>query len=458
MKITAIHINDFRQFNDFHLDLTYPAGHEKEGKPLDKVCFIGQSGTGKTTILKTMVELLKSQRLLLNQEDLKDQSMIFTIEAVYNESEELLGKLSKEHLNRFKNASKYFSIYPKPFIEENYEKYLENWRNVLIYFPSELQEIQDQNKTTTERSFFEKLVQDNEDSKKKISDELTNLKEKKIYDFSVDSAQTIWKSVLIDAKEYMVSELSFSQKISKALVKNSDKADDILKEFRTWQKNNPSPFKDLAKVLNPIIKRFNIRVKEDFDFEKAEDLEFIKLETLNQSAVPYNIWSTGTKQVVLTAIPIHKLDTNKTVILIDEPERSLYPDIQQEIIGYYTNLAPTAQFFFATHSPIIASSFEPWEIVELKFDYNKGKVIQEKYYEGERHVGNYTINPQYLRWDSILTRVFDLKERGNEKRIEKLMELAAIEKRIEKEPDKKLKAEIYKEYKKLSDLLDWETK
>ena len=146
------------------------------------------------------------------------------------------------------------------------------------------------------------------------------------------------------------------------------------------------------------------------------------------------------------------------MILIDEPERSLFPDIQQEIIDYYTNLAPKAQFFFATHSPIIASSFEPWEIVELKFDYEKGIVYQEEYFEGERHVDNYFINPQYLRWDSILTKVFDLKERGNEKRIEKLMELAAIGKRIEKEPDKSKKATIYKEYKKLSELLDWETK
>jgi AAA15 family ATPase/GTPase len=156
-------------------------------------------------------------------------------------------------------------------------------------------------------------------------------------------------------------------------------------------------------------------VKENFDFERAEDLEFIKL------------------------------DTNKTIILIDEPEHSLYPDIQQEIIGYYTQLAPKAQFFFATHSPIIASSFEPWEIVELKFDYEKGIVYHEKYFEGERHMDNYFINPQYLMWDSILTKVFDLKERGNEKR-------------IEKEPSKAKKTEIYKKYKKLSELLDWETK
>ncbi|MBM3435855.1 MAG: ATP-binding protein [Bacteroidetes bacterium] len=455
MKITGIHINDYQQFNDFHLDLTYPKGHEKEGKPLEKVCFIGQSGTGKTTIIKVLVNLIKSRRIIIGNEELKDAIISYRVKIAYKNVFSEVGKFSK----RNEYDLDYFEVRDNDAIyREEHDRYIKDWKTILIYFPSELQEIQDQSKAKTEKSFFEKLVQDTDESRKKISDEIVNLKEKKFYDFSVDNTQTIWKSILIDAKDYMVNELSYSQKISKALVKNSDKADELLKEFKNWQKKNPSPFKDLAKVLNPIIQRFNIKVKEDFDFERAEDLEFIKLETLNQSSVPFNFWSTGTKQVVLTAIPIHKLDTNKTIILIDEPERSLYPDIQQEIIDYYTQLAPNAQFFFATHSPIIASSFEPWEIIELKFNYEKGKVYQEKYFEGERDVKNYFINPQYLRWDSILTKVFDLKERGNEKRIEKLMELAAIGKRIEKEPDKKKKAEIYKEYKKLSELLDWETK
>ena len=59
MKINGIHINDFQQFKDFHLDLTYPKGHEKEGQPLDKICFIGQSGTGKTTLLNIIMEFTK---------------------------------------------------------------------------------------------------------------------------------------------------------------------------------------------------------------------------------------------------------------------------------------------------------------------------------------------------------------------------------------------------------------
>ena len=143
---------------------------------------------------------------------------------------------------------------------------------------------------------------------------------------------------------------------------------------------------------------------------------------------------------------------------IDEPEISLFPDIQMMIIDYYTNLAQKAQFFYATHSPIIASSFEPWEIVELKFDYDNGNVFQEKYFEGERHIDNYFIDPRYLRWDSVLKKVFDLKERGNELRVKKLMEIATLESKIKKASDKNEKIELYKEYKKLAELLDWEMK
>ena len=69
MKITKISISDFHQFQNFELDLTYPKGHDKVGKPLDKVCFIGQSGTGKTTILEMIraAALMSTQYRLINR-------------------------------------------------------------------------------------------------------------------------------------------------------------------------------------------------------------------------------------------------------------------------------------------------------------------------------------------------------------------------------------------------------
>ena len=56
--------------------------------------------------------------------------------------------------------------------------------------------------------------------------------------------------------------------------------------------------------------------------------------------------------------------------MIDEPERSLYPDMQMDLMEHYQNLAPEAQFIVATHSPFIAASFEPEERFILYFDEN----------------------------------------------------------------------------------------
>ena len=68
-----------------------------------------------------------------------------------------------------------------------------------------------------------------------------------------------------------------------------------------------------------------------------------------------------------------KLDTKDSIILIDEPERSLYPDMQMELMDHYQRLAPDAQFIVATHSPFIAASFEAEERFILYFD-EEGKV------------------------------------------------------------------------------------
>ena len=52
MKIEYLEIKNYKQFSNLKLKLTYPLGHKKEGQALDKICIIGQSGTGKTNILE----------------------------------------------------------------------------------------------------------------------------------------------------------------------------------------------------------------------------------------------------------------------------------------------------------------------------------------------------------------------------------------------------------------------
>ncbi len=452
MKITEININDFQQFKGLDIDLTYPKGHEKEGQPLDKVCFIGQSGTGKTTILNILNELVSGNAVYV-KERIKMAETIYSIDILLNRIKTQQGKFAKQENNHlplflYESEPVHASI--------SYDEFVKNWRTVLINYPAEFNE--------RVSDFLEKspindplsFIKTNVDIDENIQIKRFKLKKKRHYDFKKDNPLDIWESILMDASDYMVSELSFSQKITKALIKNKKRANELVEEFTKWQADNPSPFIGLANVVNPVIEKFYCKIKTDFDFEKAEDLGFVKIETSNDKEIPFNLWSSGTKRVVLTAMPLHYLETNNTIVTIDEPEGSLYPDVQGEIIDFYSSLAPDAQFFYATHSPIIASSFKPWEIVELKFDYKKGKVFQEKYYEGERHIDNYKIFPEYLRWDSILTRVFDLEMEGNEKRKEKLLELSQMEADIKSEPDKTKKRKMYDEFKNLADKLDWQ--
>lgn len=201
-------------------------------------------------------------------------------------------------------------------------------------------------------------------------------------------------------------------------------------------------------------------MKQSLDFKKTEDIKTIKIETIEGKEVPNNLLSTGTKQIILTTLPLYASKPTKTIILFDEPERSLYPDIQTKIIDFYTSLSTDCQFFFATHSPLIASCFEPWEIVELKFKPD-GSVYRELYYDSqkENHVDNYTIDPRYLRWDSILTRIFDLDNDSNEARTPKLMELATLRSKLHKDNGQlsmEEKQKLQAQFEKLANLLDWE--
>jgi predicted ATP-binding protein involved in virulence len=334
-------------------------------------------------------------------------------------------------------------------------------KNILIAFPAEI--INNINQILAEKtshpSFIFKTVTEIKQQKR--------AEPPKVWDFETDNVLEIWNEILQDINAYKFEELKYTQQIGKAYDIDTQNANHVfinaLKIYKQWKQEHPNPIEQLAQKLNPILNKFSLAVKTSFDFESIEDLKFIQIQSKGGTEIPYSGWSTGTKQVLLTMTPLLKLETDDSIILVDEPERSLYPDIQTEIVNSYKEAAPKAQFFFATHSPIIASAFEPWEIVELKFNQD-GTVYQEKYYKGERHVDNYFIDPRYLRWDVILMRVFDLGIEGNEKfrnraltkaaRLEKTLSKLRAENKIDTEEGQK----AWAAYSKLATKLAWRLK
>lgn len=369
MKIKKINIHSYKHLENIALDFTYPEGHINAGKLLDKVCIIGQSATGKTSIL----ELIKDNLLELNSVEVLNESHLF------------------HHFSlNFKGDIEYLDDTQTLVAGEN--KIIKNGRTLLnldgsgggtvgklvedglrlLYFSSEFISketinIFNQNPLDilnglgdTKRSFQAKFKNPNF-----------------IYEFSQNIDEGIWFSLLYKILDYrkrftqMASEL-----INKGAIGDINK---LNKKYAKWAEVNENPLLLFAKIFDPILKKLNLEI----DLVNTEYSIPIKSK-YNDEVVPVSGLSTGTKGLLLSMFPLFELDTTNSIILLDEPERSLFPDMQIDLITHYQNLAPDAQFIVATHSPFIAAAFEPEERFILYFTEDGNVVVRR----GESPIGD----------------------------------------------------------------------
>ena len=284
MKITKVGFKDFHQFKNIEIDLTYPKGHKKEGEPLEKVCLIGQSGTGKTTLLKIIGGHTFTVGKLIEEYDSKK-----ICENVYLCAKEKNLEVSitidinpKNQLQWYKWDSITEDGEKRDSLEtyKKYEKYLNEIKNQFIYFPAELK-----------YDTYQK--------------ETANLSSKNVIDFGDYNLGDVWNIVLNKIQEYQEAELKIRQQVSKIVEDNSKDIEAIqraVRKLERWRKKVFNPLAALAdECLDPLLKNFNLRVKRELDIQKKEDLGFIKIEDLKGNPIPQSLLSTGTKQVIFSA-------------------------------------------------------------------------------------------------------------------------------------------------------------
>ncbi len=367
MKISKLHIDQFRHLENLDFDFTYPEDFhiaEKRGKPLDKICFIGQSATGKTGLL----ELIKEKHIAINSVIINSNKYSYKTEVKEINGEITFDVKDGDFVILKKNKLEFRKIVFEYISSGDFSNLLrdEDEKKYLYYFKSNL--ISEKNIELFEKNpidIFEKYP--GLDKKFKIN----NFYSKEtpiIFDDNVDV--DLWLTLMVEILDY---RKKFNQKMSdlihKGLLANQKK---LSSEFEKWQKDNPNTLELFAEKFNPILEKLNLEV----DVFNTEYSIPIKNER-NDEIIPIQNTSTGTKGLLLSFLPLYKLDTNESIILIDEPERSLYPDMQMDLMEYYQNLAPEAQFIVATHSPFIAASFEPEERFILYFD-EEGKVAVKR--------------------------------------------------------------------------------
>lgn len=343
MKISKLHIDQFRHLENLTFDFTYPEDfhiEEKRGKPLEKICFIGQSATGKTSLL----ELL----------DIKTHNNSYVDYPEEFEHHSSLEKLKASLCIFFNDKSKEFCI--------------QNQEILINYFVDEKLETED----PTKKIFFPSELNINKvinflqpENLQNIDNSDKNLLLKKYNQFKLgeNNYSEVYQYLLNDFIDYRENLLKKSVELFN--FKNPNK---FIDDFNTWRLENPNPNEEFAIKFNSVLKKLNLEV------DISNPTSFLNVKHFNNNEfIPINSLSTGTKLLISLLLPLYKFDTNDAIVLIDEPERSLYPDMQMDLMDYYKDLAPKAQFIVATHSPFIAASFEADERFILYFDKN-GKV------------------------------------------------------------------------------------
>jgi len=145
-------------------------------------------------------------------------------------------------------------------------------------------------------------------------------------------------------------------------------------------------------------------------------------ESFNGKKISINQLSSGEKQLFCQAAYLQKLNLHNSIILIDEPETSLHPTWQRNILKLYQNIGENNQIIVATHSPHIIASVKPESLFVLYPNSETGKIEPINMAKAHKHTKGVEPN-------RILQEVMgmeDLRDPETRRQIDEIAELLRV--------------------------------
>jgi predicted ATP-dependent endonuclease of OLD family len=399
MKISNIYIKNFEQFQDVELDFTNP----DTGLPVEKVCLIGRNGTGKSKILRmlnwvfhSVLPSLKDSQRLPNLGTNPDARVIFKmlhrnkpILIIYfklqvdiakietldkNEELTLINDLlelstTEEIKQRIKDFDLIESSRHIDFLKELIPGYSST--DLVIYSPDE------------SKSNGYLNIKDVPETN--VNDAQTLFQNLPVFvEVSSDTVNDFWKLLVFNMRKREEERTEYE-----TLPENINKTKaNLIKEFDQLA---PKILEHLANIWNEILDsaglEFDVKGANN-PYQLKDNLKaYIKLKKSSQ-IIKYNELSTGIRNFIFRIGHIYSLYFNRQIdrgfLLIDEPENGLFPDFLFDLMKIYQKIVldktgnNNTQMFFATHNPIIAAQFKPFERIIL--DWNDDATV--KVYRG----------------------------------------------------------------------------
>ncbi len=168
----------------------------------------------------------------------------------------------------------------------------------------------------------------------------------------------------------------------------------------------------MRSSINETLSALNLQI----EFSKLDKDKEIYFKNQQSDEIKLKNLSNGEKEIITKVFPLFISPIKNSIILIDEPESSLHPNWQNEIISLYAKIAKknNNQIIIATHSPHIVSAVENKYVKVLVKENNAIKVIDTSSKSFGRKV------------DEILLDIFKVKGLRTpviEKKLTKLKEL-----------------------------------
>jgi len=332
MKLTEIKFINHYLFKNLCINFL-----DDSGKPLDLVVIAGINGSGKSTLLREIYEMfyrdmnLKGYKgnTIQNKDDntityrinINTETLVNGKEITfsYNEAEkqvfEVSGVFEEINMNNPKLLPFSFESRIVPHSQE------ELLKQKIIYSPIEFVKKTDykpQNHTFGYEYKFLNLIDD-----------------------TLVNNVAVYYMTLLDQYVYSNPKLS---------VEESEKqfADDINRIFSVFN----TSVKFIGRKGNSRLPVFMNKAGEVFDI---------------------NGLSSGEKQLFIRFMSFIMVDPNNAIIMVDEPESSLHPAWQQNIVSMFKNMGKNNQIIIATQSPhvIASASKESLRFLELTDDANE---------------------------------------------------------------------------------------
>ena len=326
MKLTSLSIEDFRQFKDFRLDFTDPA----TGKPLEKVCFIGPNGTGKSTLLRLLAREAWGTR--------RDKPAIPGAQ----DDIQLMGGRSSISVLAQSISSRTTALNAD-----------EVDKQLIVWCPSDSDEGRTEFSGIPLTSLGNALA------------DTTHPFEKHVV--TLADAKQFWTYLIghIKQREQHYLELQ-------SLPENQSRT--VAEIKRQFDAVNPKVLDELSNIWDKILSLADLEFDRDsaeIPIQLTDNLKAYIHTKSRRIRVPYEQLSSGIRHYIFRLGHIWSLYFNRppadSILLVDEPEGSLYPDFLYDIVENYREVAPGRQLFMATHSPIVASQFKPEERFILTF-------------------------------------------------------------------------------------------